>query len=430
MNNSLYIAYITFSLLASPSIVPAQKSNGSSSPNILLIISDDMGKDATNGFSEGSIKPKTPHLDALKNTGLNFTNFWTNPTCSPTRASIITGKYGYRTSVKKPGDKLALDEKILHQYLKEETNNTYATALIGKWHLSGSDRSFNPESLGIDYFAGITAGGTRSYYQWQLMEHGETSFQKKYITEKLTDLSIAWIKQQQQPWFLWLAYNAPHTPFHAPPTHMHTRGKLNTYQRGDDPFSYYMAAIEAMDFQIGRLLSELSPEQRENTLIIYIGDNGSPRKVAQKPYASYQVKGSLYQGGINMPFFVNGKGVKRSGDDHSLVNNTDLFTTIAQVAGSSIADIHDSKSLMPLFTKTIPHRKHIYIDSGDRNMKGCAIRDKEYKLIYLDEGTEKLYNLKADPYEKKNLITTGNNLSAAEEKALKSLRNEIQDIRK
>jgi len=401
-----------------------------SSPNILFIIADDMGKDAMKGFSEGSIKPNTPHINKLKGDGLNFTNFWTNPTCSPTRASIITGKYGYRTGVKRPGDKLDQSEKTLHQYIKDETNNQYATALIGKWHLSGSDRMFNPERFGIDYFAGITSGGTRSYTQWRLMEHGSTSFQNNYITEKLTDLSIAWIKKQTQPWFLWLAYNAPHTPFHAPPAHMHSQGKLGAYERRDDPFPYYMAAIEAMDFQIGRLLAQLTDEQRENTLIIFIGDNGSPRQVAQKPYASYQVKGSLYQGGINMPFFMTGKGVERVGEDHSLVNNTDLFTTIAQVAGSSTDRLHDSKSILPLLSKKVSHREYVYIDSDDFNMKGCAIRDQQYKLIALNSGTEKLYDLNVDPYEKENLISSEKQLSKKEEAALLRLRNAIQEIRK
>ena len=141
---------------------------GDNQPNILLIIADDMGKDATPGFSEGSIKPNTPNLDGIRNSGLSFNNLWVNPTCSPTRASMITGKYGYRTGVKWANDELDPSEVILHRYLKQETNDAYATAVIGKWHLSGENASTNPESYGMDYYAGLTRGAPQSYYQWQL----------------------------------------------------------------------------------------------------------------------------------------------------------------------------------------------------------------------------------------------------------------------
>ncbi len=121
----------------------------STQPNILFIIADDMGKDATEGFSEGIIKPNTPNLNSIKDTGLIFNNFWTYPTCSPTRASIITGKYGYRTGGKFARDVLNNSEKILQQYINEETNNAYATAVVGKWHLAGRNAMTTPASLGM-----------------------------------------------------------------------------------------------------------------------------------------------------------------------------------------------------------------------------------------------------------------------------------------
>ena len=102
------------------------------SPNILFIIADDLGKDALNGFSEGSIKPNTPNIDAIRNHGISFSNFWANPTCTPTRASIITGKYGYRTGVKSVGDQLAISETTLQEFIGTETNNKYASAIVGK----------------------------------------------------------------------------------------------------------------------------------------------------------------------------------------------------------------------------------------------------------------------------------------------------------
>jgi arylsulfatase B len=129
-----------------------------STPNILLIIADDLGKDAINGYQEGSIKPNTPNIDAIRNNGLLFTNFWVNPTCTPTRSSIITGKYGYRTGVKGVGDILNSSETVLQKYINNNTGNKYATAVVGKWHLSGNSTGFNPETFGIDYYAGLIRG--------------------------------------------------------------------------------------------------------------------------------------------------------------------------------------------------------------------------------------------------------------------------------
>jgi len=107
------------------------------SPNILLIIEDDLGKDAINGYAERNIKPNTPYIDAIKNIGITFNNLRVYPTCTPTRASIITGKYGYRTGVKWAGDELPLSEETLQKYISDNTNDKYTSGLIGKWHLSG-----------------------------------------------------------------------------------------------------------------------------------------------------------------------------------------------------------------------------------------------------------------------------------------------------
>ena len=123
---------------------------------------------------------------------------------------------------------------------------------------------------------------------------------------------------------------------------MHNQGNLPNYAEGMDPMPYYLAAIEAMDFQIGRFLNGLPQQERANTIIIFMGDNGTPNQVAQSPYTNNTVKGSLYQGGINVPLLISGQGVQRTADDYNLINSTDLFSTIAQLAGVSAAEIHDS----------------------------------------------------------------------------------------
>jgi arylsulfatase A-like enzyme len=141
---------------------------------------------------------------------------------------------------------------------------------------------------------------------------------------------------------------------------MHTQGDLPAYTDGLNPMPYYMAAIEAMDNQIGRLLENIPAEDRENTLIIFIGDNGTPNQVAQSPYSSSTVKNTLYQGGINTPMFVSGQGVTRTGTDDNLINGTDLFATIAEITGSATTEIHDSKSFKSLLASSGPFRGFQY----------------------------------------------------------------------
>lgn len=399
----------------------------SNSPNILFIIADDMGKDATNGFTEGNIKPTTPTIDNIKNTGLSFTNFWVAPTCSPTRAATITGKYGYSTGVKWAGDVLSNSETVLQKYINVQTNNKYATAVVGKWHLAGSDNTFNPENFGIDYYAGMVTGTARGYYNWSLTENGVSTNETQYITEKFTDLAIDWVGQQDKPWFLWLAYTAPHTPFHAPPTEMHSQGNLPEYVEGMDDLTYYMAAIETMDFQIARLLSTMSQEEKDNTIIIFIGDNGTPNQVAQAPYSSRTAKGTLYEGGINCPLFVAGNGVLRTGTDENLINTTDLFATIAELAGTSTSEINDSKSFKSLLTTAGTHRDYIYSEMKSDRDDLWTIRNQKYKIIADASGSQGMYDLETDPYENTNLLSSS--LSNEANTAKTELETKLREIR-
>ncbi|MDC1067577.1 sulfatase-like hydrolase/transferase [Candidatus Kapabacteria bacterium] len=397
------------------------------SPNILLIIADDLGKDAINGYSEGSIKPNTPTLDSIRLSGINFNNFWVYPTCTPTRASIITGKYGYRTGVKFAGDRLSESEVTLQKYISDQTSNKYANAIVGKWHLSGNNLNANPESFGIDYYVGLIRGAANDYYQWQKSEDGTTTNQTSYITEHFTDLSIDWINNQSKPWFLWLAYNAPHTPFHNPPSSMHSQGALPDYVDGVDPTPYYMAAIEAIDFQIARLLDSIPEEQKQNTIIIFMGDNGSPGQVAQSPYSNRKSKGSLYQGGINVPLFVSGSNVSRIGSDNNLITSTDLYSTISEIAGISTSEIHDSKSFRSLFTQNSNIRNYQYSEMNDGTNDFWTISNGEYKLIVESTDNHELYNLTDDPYENNDLLR--GTLTGIDSDAKNELEQELLNIR-
>lgn len=402
----------------------------SDSPNILLIIADDMGLDATNGYLEGAQKPTTPHLDSLMNNGVKFTNVWVNPTCSPTRSSIITGKYGHSTNVLGAGDILSSEHQLLQSYINESTDDTYATAVVGKWHLAGSNSNFNPETLGIDYYAGMISGTANSYYSWNFTEDGTTTTETQYISEKFTDLGINWVQQQEQPWFLWLAYTAPHSPFHLPPSSMHSQGNLPDDEASinSNTLPYYFAAIEAMDYQLGRLMDEMSQAQKENTYVIFLGDNGTPAKVSQAPYGRGKAKGSIYQGGIHVPMFITGPGVVM-GEQDALINGTDLFATIATLAGSSTETINDSRSFEPLLMgSSMDQRTYAYSEMIDDNEEvHWCIRTAEYKLIEYANGTQEFYDLANDPYETNDLLL--GSLSNSETSAKNALAAEAAQIR-
>ena len=408
-----------------------QETTVNSKPNILLVIADDMGLDATLGYDFGSTKPNTPNLQTMINEGVKFTNTWSYSVCTPTRASILTGKYGFRTQVNKVGDELSTTETSLHKYL--DTNNSgYNHAVIGKWHLSNDIN--HPNNMGVDYYAGLLSGGVQSYSNWNLTENGQITSFNEYTTTKFTDLAIDWVDNQTEPWFLWLAYNAPHTPFHLPPNSLHSQGDLPTDDSSisSNPTPYYMAMIEAMDTEMGRLLNSLSDEERGNTIIIFIGDNGTPNQVVQS-YPSQRAKGSIYQGGVNVPMIISGKNVTRKGvTENGLINTTDLFSTIAEIAGVNDPEINDSKSFNSMLTTSNQIiRDFVYTEVEHNNgTVDYTIRNNEFKYLKFDDGSEALYNLIDSPLESVNLLNTAQlPLSVKESQAKETLEAEILEIK-
>lgn len=388
-------------------------------PNILLVIADDMGLDACPGYSIGSEKPTMPILQSMINSGIRFNNVWSNPTCTPTRSTILTGKYGFRTNMIKVNDVLSTSEISLQKYLDINLGYEYSQAVIGKWHLS-TDAN-HPTNMDIDYYAGFLSGALRDYWSWKFVENGKTSTSTEYNTTKYTDLAINWIEEQTKPWFLWLAYNAPHDPFHLPPTELHSQRDLPTDQASIDanPLPYYLAMLEAMDSEMGRLISSLTSEEKENTIIIFIGDNGTPNQVAQE-YNSHRAKGSLYQGGINVPMIISGKGVARMNDtEDALINLTDLYATIASIAGVKVSKINDSYNFNDLLSNPSDSiRDFTYSEEGDDvNNSSVTIRNTTHKYILFEEGTEALFDLSSDPLESKNLMHS-KNLPLSEENAI------------
>ncbi|MFT7591798.1 MAG: arylsulfatase A-like enzyme [bacterium] len=405
----------------------------SNKPNILLIIADDIGIEATPGYSIGSTKPNMPNLESLAQKGVSFDNFWTYPICSPTRASILTGRYGYRTGVLdvEANGTIPADEKTLHQYVDEVSGNAYSHSIIGKWHLSSKEPN-RPTQMGIGYYAGLLGGAVQDYNNWQFTENGQTSTYNGYVTTKFTNLAIDWINNQDKPWLCWLAYTAPHTPFHLPPDSMHSQGNLPTDQASVDanPLPYFMAMIESVDFEIGRLMANIPADELENTVIIFIGDNGSHGQVIQAPFISTQAKGSLYEGGIHTPLIVSGIGVSRLNErEAALVSSADIFATIGKLCGGSFSNYQDSYSFAGLLDNSSASARlfnYSEVLNSIPNKSGYTIRNEKYKLIQFDNGKQALFNLDQDPYGTNNLI---DKLSSTDQKEMDKLEEEAANIR-
>lgn len=395
-------------------------SSASSAPNILLIIADDMGLDASPCYDVGAVKPDMPVLTQLCRDGVVFDNVWSAPVCSPTRATILTGRYGFRTGVldritRNAGQGIATSELSIQRLLAEHVPAPYANAVIGKWHLSDNDNGAadNPARMGVAHYTGLLQGGG-PYTGWRRTTDGVTAVEEGYATTVLTDAAISWIGQRDTaPWFLWLAYTAPHTPFHLPPKALigDTDWPADAAAIRANPLAYYMLALKALDREIGRLLGSLSSAASANTLIVFLGDNGSPAQAAQPPFSRRTVKGTLYEGGIRVPMVVAGAGVTRAGvREPALVNTTDLFATFAQAAGVEISMPTDSLSFLPLLTDGgADRRAYAYAEfrttgrQGTLN-SGWAIRDDRHKLIVLDNGRQMLFDLEADFSEQRDLL--------------------------
>ena len=404
----MFVIFFFISSCQKDSLSSVNESDQILSPNILLVIADDMGLDVTPNYMTNNVKPSMPNLLNLISKGLTFNNVWSNSVCSPTRATILTGKYGFRTGMLRTSPKniISNTEVSVFDVFKSSSKN-YATGLIGKWHLSNNDS--DPIKMGIDYFAGLTGGGVQSYTNWQLTENGQTKISNTYSTSKITDLSISWINNQTGPWFLWTAYNSPHSPFHLPPNELHKQGNLpsDPTSINSNPFPYYLAMIEAMDHEMGRLFNSIDKKVFDNTIVIFLGDNGTPSEVVQS-YNSRRAKGSIYQGGIHVPMIIAGKDVSRINQkEDALINASDLFATICEIAGIKSPPRADSESFKTLLSSTSSEKRNfIFSEKYNEQNSGIdrAVRNNTHKYIMFNNGDEELYNLHDNALEKPNLM--------------------------
>ncbi|MEL6942200.1 MAG: YHYH protein, partial [Bacteroidota bacterium] len=238
----------------------------------------------------------------------------------------------------------------------------------------------------------------------------------------LTNATLDWINAQDKSWFLCLSHAAPHSPFHVPPDGLYSVGNTN------GRLNRYLAAIEAMDHEIGRLLDNLDATTLANTTIIFIGDNGTPAPVIQF-FPEDHAKGTLYEGGIRVPMIFSGKQVSRNGEmEDGLSQTTDLYATILELVGAQLpGGIHNSLSLKAaLSCEDQINRSYNYTDYEDGNELAWAIRNEQYKLIQYENGFEAFFDLSENLLESENLI---DQLSAEQEEIKDALSLEAQMIR-
>lgn len=381
-------------------------------PNILVIVGDDMGY-ADIGV-HGCKDIPTPHIDSLAASGVRCTSgYVSGPYCSPTRAGLMTGRYQNRFGHEfnpgpTPGSEfgLPLTEVTLAQRLKDAG---YATGMVGKWHL-GQERKFQPPSRGFQEFYGFH-GGARSFFPYennaapinQAMFRGYEKLPETepYTTDAFAREATAFIdRHAKDPWFLYLPFNAVHTPMHATETYLSRFKEVKDERRRT-----YCGMMSAMDDAIGAVLKKLDENRlTENTLIFFISDNGGPPGNGSNNGPLRGHKSETWEGGIRVPYLVQWKGTLRAGKVYDQpVIQLDIPPTVLAAANVAAADASfDGVNLLPFLQNkvTTPPHETLFWRFGEQS----AVRHGNYKLVKAVGNNQlELYDLAADIGEQKDL---------------------------
>ena len=390
-------------------------------PNIVFILSDDAGY-ADFGF-QGSKEFKTPELDKFAKNSVLFTQAYVSAAvCGPSRAGLLTGKYQQKFGFEEnnvpglmskngiTGDDmgLPLDQKIMADYLKEQG---YKTAVFGKWHLGNADR-FHPTKRGFDEFYGFR-GGARSYMPYgtenQLTRNedrlergfGEYEEYEGYLTDGLADEAISFMERNQKnPFFIYLAFNAVHTPMEA------KEEDLAKVQGLTGKRKTLAAMAIAMDKACGKVLNRIKELGLDkNTLIVFTNDNGGPsdaNESSNNPLSG--TKANHLEGGIRVPFLMSWPGkLKPNTVYDNPISTLDLLPTFITAAGGNVSNIKglDGVDLIPFLTENTTEKPHetLYWKKEARG----AVRHNDWKLVRFPDRPAELYNIKEDISEVNDL---------------------------
>lgn len=421
-------------------------------PNFVFFLIDDLGY-MDIGVNNPDTFYETPHIDRLAREGMRFTNgYAASPVCSPTRFSIMTGKYPTRAeatnffSGRRAGqfypaplkDSMPLSEITIAEALQQAG---YRTAFFGKWHL-GHSAEYWPENQGFEinvggHHRGLPPGGYFSPYRNPRLKDGPDG---EHLTARLADEAIAALNNfKESPFFLYISFYTVHTPLQAPPKIV-AKYKAKASQSGTKELpefdreeqvwqtnqprrvrirqqhATYAAMVETLDQSVGRVLQALRDFRLDsNTIVLLTSDNGGLSTSEGSPTSNLPLRGGkgwLYEGGIREPYLIKWPGKTQAGSVcHVPVISTDFYPTILEMAGLPQASQQhlDGFSLVPLLTQTgTIARKDLFWHyphySNQGGFPGGAIRSGDYKLIErFENGDVQLYNLQADVGERVNL---------------------------
>lgn len=412
-----------------PSVLYTQtaeaKKGKTETPNLIVIMCDDLGYQDV-GFN-GCKDIPTPNIDRIAQEGVRFSNGYTPySVSSPSRAGFMTGRYGQRYGYERnvqyrpndPNMGLSKEEMTLPQSLKQVG---YVSGIIGKWHL-GAHPSNHPCNRGFDEFFGHLGGG-HSYFPDQLsfdsyqiftesqsyrsliMRNHEHVKTQKYLTDEFSDEAVSFVtRHQEQPFFLYLAYNAPHTPLEATDEYLARFDHIKAKKR-----KTYAAMVSAVDDGVGRLLDRLKElKMDQNTIIFFLSDNGGPEESNGSNNGVLRGgKSSTYEGGYRVPFAMRWSNRLSPMVYDNPISSMDIFATMAALTGSPTLKERplDGVNLLPYLTKkgkSAPHPT-IYMRKYDQGR--YAVRHNNHKLLVFakENNRMELYNLKDDIGETKNI---------------------------
>lgn len=414
-------------------------------PNVIVILADDLGYGELG--CQGNPQIPTPHIDSIAENGVRFTSAYVSaPFCCPSRAGLMTGRYqtrfGHELNVTgrlnlDPGVGLPVQEKTIADVMKAAG---YATGIFGKWHL-GTDAKFHPLRRGFDEFYGFLHEGhffapppyrgltTRlrvkepPYDDNNPLLRGTAPVEEtEYLTHAITREAVAFIdRHRASPFFLYLPYNAVHSPMQAPVDYMKRFNHM-----GDEQRQVFAAMLSAMDDGVGSVLGRLRQWNLEqDTLVFFLSDNGGPTAELTSGNGRLRGgKGQLYEGGIRVPFMAQWKGRVPGGRViHDPVISLDILPTAREAAGGQAAGL-DGVSLLPLMTgaRTAPHDSLFWRHAGD-----LALRRGRWKLFKprTPDAAFQLYDLDQDLSETTDLAPRRPDLVAELARELNALNSQM-----
>jgi arylsulfatase A-like enzyme len=402
-------------ILVATLLIGAADARAQAKPNVVLIIMDDVGYGDYGSYGAPDIR--TPNIDRLARDGVKFTDFYAAPTCTPTRAALITGRYQQRVALEYPigsppgaGRGLTANGRSLPHLLK---NNGYATGLVGKWHL-GYQADQHPNAHGFDYFFGFLSGLVDYYHHTD--QNGNSDLYENrapvqvdgYMTDLITERSMKFIEDHAgQPFFLEVAYNAAHWPFQVPDKPSRAPGNARFVQPHEENTSTradYVAILERADQGVGRILETLQKRGLErNTLVVFTNDNGGEWLSRNAPL--YHRKDTLWEGGIRVPLIMRWpERIPARRTESQVGIMMDLTATILTATGTPVpAQARlDGIDLLPIVAGRSPRVERTLFFRITQTRQQRAVRQGDWKLL-MDAGDALLFNLRDDVGERKDL---------------------------